>query len=130
MNETALRRMVAQMPTMAESDFDSILAELNPSQRQRVVGMLADFQPSEVRDEAEADFLPVLVPPDLSPWLVARVNGLADSGEETMDHFTITPHSARILRECAATMMPQPSGRVPSHSLLVRAWQRLAGASA
>ncbi len=119
-----LRRTIVQLRALPDTDFDSIVGELDDSQRSHVLGLLADFDgvnATETAPQMVAD--PVMLPPELSPWLAARVNGRGDSGDETADPFMIAPHAQTALRRCAAAMMPQPQAKPPRPSLLERIWQ-------
>jgi hypothetical protein len=107
-----LRKAVVRLHALPSEDFDAVVASLDGGERIRVLELLSEFdgEKSQVVDENET-FEEVVVPPDLSHWLVARVNGHSDFGEETADQFVMTHHARTILRQCAAIMMPQP-GRV------------------
>jgi hypothetical protein len=121
-----LRRHILRLRSLAANDFDIIVDGLDDTQREAVLKLLDDLEgrSETAAPEATAPLLdPVTLPPDLSPWLVARVNGQGDSGEETADPFTITAFAQQALRRCAAEMVPQKQEKAPSPSLLDRLWQ-------
>lgn len=124
-----LRRNILKLASLPTEDSDAIIQCLDDEQRKTVLDMLADLEGKRNTDtqQVPASLLePVLLPTDLSPWLVARVNGQSDYGEETADRFTIAPHAQRVLRRCAAAMVPQPPAKKAPPSLLERLWQGLA----
>lgn len=121
-----LRRHILRLRSLAANDFDKIVDGLDDPQREAVLKLLDDL---EGRTEAAASVVtvpmldPVTLPSDLSPWLVARVNGQSDSGEETADPFSITACAQKALRRCAAEMVPQKQEKAPSPSLIDRLWR-------
>lgn len=121
-----LRRHILRLRSFVANDFDMIVDGLDDKQRETVLKLLDDL---EGRTESAppvdpAPFLdPVTLPSDLSPWLVARVNGQGDSGEETADPFTISAYAQKALRRCAAQMVPQEHEKVLKLSLLDRLWR-------
>jgi hypothetical protein len=107
-NDRALRKAVAKLHALPPDDFDAVLASLEGAERARVLALLSEFDGAQSQTSSESEpFAEVVVPPDLSPWLVARVNGRGDPGDETADPFVITSHAQKVLRHCAAKMMPQ-----------------------
>lgn len=121
-----LRRHILKLRSFAAEDFDAIIDSLDDIQRGNVLDMLAEFDgvaETGMSEEPKLPMEPVILPAELSPWLVARVNGQGDSGEETADPFTISPHAQKALRRCAAAMVPQPPPKKASPSLVERVWQ-------
>lgn len=122
-SERALRRMILRLRDLSSEDFDAVIEMLDDSERPRVLKLLAQLgEQSQPHSStiATPPFAEVVLPSGLSPWLVARVNGKHDDGDETMDPFFMTPHAQQSLRRCAATMTPQPEKRASSPSLLSR----------
>jgi hypothetical protein len=121
-----LRRHILKLRSFVASDFDMIVDGLDDKQRETVLKLLDDL---DGRTEFAAPVVPaplldpVTLPSDLSPWLVARVNGQSDSGEETADPFTISAYAQKALRRCAAQMVPQEPERALKLSLLDRIWR-------
>jgi hypothetical protein len=127
--DRSLRRMVAQLKRLPDPDFGDIIDRLDDRQKARVLALVSDF---DGRTDAEAEPAPssamianVVIPEQISPWLAARINGRADSGEETADPFTLTPAAQAALRRCAATMVPPRPDQRRSPSLVSRLWARL-----
>jgi hypothetical protein len=119
--ERDLRKAVVRLHALPSNDFDAVIASLEAPERAHILTLLSKF--NGVHSEAPfagEPFAEVVVPPDLSPWLVARVNGQGDFGEETADPFVITSHAQMIVRQCAATMMPQPGASKRKLSLFDR----------
>lgn len=124
-----LRRHVLKLASFAPEDFDAIIQRLDDTQRKTVLAMLAELEgkPKSAGQQDPVSLAePVMLPAELSSWLVARVNGQSDYGEETADPFTISPHAQRALRRCAAAMVPQPPAKKATPSLLERVWQGFA----
>jgi hypothetical protein len=125
-SDRALRRMVGRLPTLSPGDFDAVLDALSLDQRNRVLELLKEFDDDTditSRDVAAFDrFETLVVPADLSPWLVARVNGNPRAGDEVTEIFSMTDHAAVTLRECAAEIEPQPARRFRTASLFSRLW--------
>lgn len=123
-----LRLMIARLGKLQPDDMDSILATLDDDQRSRAISLLAEFDGNariENDPEAMPPFDEVFIPDGVSPWLAARINGHADSGEETTDRFSLTPHAQSALRRCAVALAPAPTAGPKSPSLLDRVWSRL-----
>lgn len=121
-----LRKQIVRLRALSATDFDAVIDGLDQDQRHRVLTLLDELEgKSEAADTnvLPASFEPVLLPSDISPWLAARVNGREDSGEESADPFVMTPHTLKALRRCAAAMVPQPTPKTPTPSLLDRLWQ-------
>ncbi len=118
-----LRRAVVRLQTLPREDFDAVLETLDQAQRTRVLTLLSDLhgQPAcETSLEASQSFEAVVLPPNLSGWLVARINGHGDGGDETADQFVMTEHAHKALRRCAADLLPQPARVLPKPSLASR----------
>ena len=115
-----LRRMVAQLQAFPVDDFDSVMDDLAPEKRQRVAQLLREFEDADL-DHAfvssnKRSFQPKTVPPDLSPWLIARIN----EGHKEAKVISMTPHASFELRACAAELAPKPKHSAPTISLLSR----------
>ncbi len=107
----SLRRTVAQLQKVPPDDFEAILETLNAGQRRRVLVLLGDLQRQPSRDTSSDEavsFAEIVLPSGLSPWLIARINGSGDGGDETADQFSMTEHAHKMLRQCAAELAPQP----------------------
>jgi hypothetical protein len=118
-----LRRAVVQLQGLPREDFDAVLETLDPPQRTRVLTLLGDLQGLTACDdftEASQPFDAVVLPPDISGWLVARINGSGHGGDETADQFVMTDHAHKALRRCAADFVPQPGRVSPKPSLASR----------
>jgi hypothetical protein len=108
---------------MQPSDFDSIMAALSDSQRAKVVGLLQELDnnpANEALADNSTDYKPLVVPENLSAWLVARVNGNPAAGDEVVEQFAMTATATAALRDCAAELTPQPEQMFPRPSLLDR----------
>jgi hypothetical protein len=132
-SERALRRMVVKLREMPPVHFDAVIDTLTPQQRARVVDLLQQLEgesvESQLRAEVRAPHEPLAVPPELSAWLVARINGNPTAGEEVSDVFEMTEHATRVLRECAAELAPRPK-RSHGPSLFGIGFNRLIGREA
>lgn len=130
-SDHALRRMVARLPTMSKVDFDSIMQALSGGQRAKVIMLLEQLEGENVRPvdfgELHLVHAPLVVPDNLSSWLVARVNGNPAAGDEVAEQFSMTAHATAALRLCAAELVPQPQTKSSRPSLLEQLWQRFAG---
>ena len=128
--ERQLRAMIARLKNLASADFDAVLDGLDDEQRGRVVTLLAALEGADgLEHQTESlvtAFDPVVLPSDLSSWLVARINGRGDAGEETADQFEMTAFAHQALRHTAASFVPQPARRRHSTSLLGRFWKAMA----
>ena len=128
--ERQLRAMIARLKNLASGDFDAVLDGLDDEQRGRVVALLAALEGADgLEHQTESlvtAFDPVVLPPDLSSWLVARINGRGDAGDETADQFEMTAFAHQALRHTAASFVPQPARRRHSTSLLGRFWKAMA----
>lgn len=126
-----LRAMVARLKLLTPADFDAVMEDMDEDQRARVIRLLADLEGADEASVLAAEFSivafdPVILPPDLSPWLIARINGKGDGGEETADQFDMTSFAHASLRNTAASLVPQPVKRPQSTSLLGRFWKAMA----
>lgn len=122
-SDRALRRLVAELATVAPDDVQAILAGLEESQRETVEALLASYQ-----GEPEV----VVTPPvwtspasskieGLSPWLETRLNG------PDME-FAMTPAARQALNACAADLQPEAPVETPPLAK-ARPWlDRLLGA--
>jgi hypothetical protein len=125
-SDRALRRLVAELATVAPEDVQAILAGLEESQRETVEALLAGYQ-----GEPEVVVpLPVWTPPatarieGLSPWLEARLHGLPDT------EFAMTAAATQALNACAAGLQPEAPVEAPP-APRARPWlDRLLGARA
>jgi hypothetical protein len=118
-----LRRAVVRLQSLPRDDFDAVLDTLDQGQRSRVLALLDGLQGRSMPDvptDASKPFDAVVLPPDISPWLVARINGSGDAGDETADQFVMTEHAHKALRRCAASLLPQPVPVTPTPSLASR----------
>lgn len=126
-SEKDLRRAVLRLKSLAPSDFDAVLQELDDDQKRRTLDLLQAMQPAEPDEDsaiwAESS-LDVLAPEGVSPWLLARVNGVGDTGEETADRFSLTGHAQARLRACSAAMVPEKDRKRKAPSLLDRLWSQ------
>jgi hypothetical protein len=77
--------------------------------------------------DLKVNHMPLVVPENLSPWLVARVNGNPGAGDEVVEQFSMTAHATAALRLCAAELVPQPPAKSTRPSLFDKLWQRLVG---
>jgi hypothetical protein len=122
-SERMLRRAVAKLQTLPPAYCDAVLDTLDQIQRSRVLTLLDGLQERSAPDVSAAvpsPFDDVILPPNLSPWLVARINGSGDDGNETADQFIMTVHARKALRRCAADLVPQPVRHSPTPSLASR----------
>lgn len=127
--ERALRRMLLRLQSLPREDFDAIVEKLENAERQRVLGLLSELEGQGLASNSDtqpADFAEVILPTGISSWLAARVNGSNDSGDETLDHFCLTPKTQAALRKSAASLLPQPKKAVRPISLLGRVWSGFA----
>ena len=123
--DRGLRRAVAQLQDMEAEDFDAVIGSLDAGQRKRVLSLLdqmrgALMEPVALPGVGAMDR--ICLPADLSPWLVARING----GQEDTpgaERFTMTEHAHQALRGCAASLLPQPYRKIGAESLLARIGQ-------
>jgi hypothetical protein len=130
--DRALRKAVLRLKMLPVQDFDAVIAGLGDGHRNRTLALLAELEGEDESAQAaqfakvqvEANFEPVLLPDDLSPWLKARVNGKGEDGEESADQFDITRHAHLALRRCAAELVPQPEKPVTRISLFDRLWEK------
>jgi hypothetical protein len=123
--DRSLRLMVARLGKMRADDMDAVLDQLDEVQKSRILSLLGEFEGDEGvkgNDETPILFDEIVIPDRISPWLAARVNGRADSGDETTDQFTLTPHAQAALRRCAAAMVPEVISKPRAPSLLDRMW--------
>lgn len=119
----SLRRTVAQLQKVPPDDFEAILETLNADQRRRVLVLLGDLQGQSSRDTSSDEavsFAEIVLPSGLSPWLIARINGSGDGGDETADQFSMTEYAHKMLRQCAAELAPQPAPSSVKPSLASR----------
>lgn len=127
--DRSLRLMVAKLRRLPDSDFRAIVDQLDDDQRMRVMTLVDDFdgRPElEVKPPANLAMTDnVIIPDKISPWLAARINGRADSGEETDDQFMLTSHAQAALRRCAASLVPDAPVPPRAPSLASRIWKRL-----
>ncbi|WP_296198648.1 hypothetical protein [Sphingorhabdus sp.] len=130
-SDQALRRMVARMPSMAKADFDAIMEDLSDQQSVKVLALLKELEGSHVEDiaanELQPHHTPLIVPDNLSSWLVARVNGNPAAGDEVVEQFSMTQHAISELRVCAAELVPQPETGTKRPSLLDQLFRRFIG---
>lgn len=127
--DRSLRLLVARLGKMRGEDMEAILDQLDETQKSRILSLLGEFdgdQDVEANDNAPLPFDEIVIPDHISPWLAARINGRADSGEETTDRFILTQHAQAALRRCAAEMVPQVSEKRRMPSLFDRMWSLLA----
>lgn len=126
--DKALRRAVVKLQALPVHDFEAVVDSLDDRQRGRILDLLDQLngaQPDAPLASGTTADAVLKLPDDLSSWLVARVNGREDCGEESADPFTIAPHAQAALRRCATKMVPQPLSKPSSPSLLDRVLSRL-----
>ena len=130
-SDQVLRRMVARMPSMAKADFDAIMEVLSDQQSVRVLALLRELEGGYVEgitaNQLQQDHTPLIVPDNLSSWLVARVNGNPAAGDEVVEQFSMTQHAISELRVCAAELVPQPKTGTKRPSLLDQLFRRFIG---
>jgi len=114
------------MPSMAKADFAAILETLSDEQRAKVLVLLEELE-GGIPDELQLNHSPLIVPDNLSPWLVARVNGSPAAGDEVVEQFSMTPHATAALRACAAELVPQPAVETRRPSLIDQLFSRFKG---
>jgi hypothetical protein len=122
-SDRSLRLMVARLGKMRADDMDAVLDQFDEAQKSRILSLLGELDGEDnvrTSDEAPISFDEITIPDRISPWLAARINGRADSGEETTDQFTLTPHAQATLRRCAAAMVPNVVAKLRPPSLLDR----------
>jgi hypothetical protein len=123
-SDRALRRMIAQLPTMDATDFDYVIGSLEQEQRSRVLEMLKTLEGERYEAialrEVQAPFEPLPIPEDISPWLAARINGNPMAGEEVTDFFALTPKASSALREAVSELFKASHQASPAPSLLDR----------
>jgi hypothetical protein len=122
-SERMLRRAVAQLQTLPSTDFDAVLDTLDQNQRARVLTLLKGLQgqpASDMHNDGPSPFEAVVLPSDISLWLVARINGSGEGGHETTDPFVMTEHAQMALRRCAAGLVLQPARGAYAPSLVSR----------
>jgi hypothetical protein len=127
--DRSLRLMVARLGKMRGDDMEAVLDQLDETQKSRILSLLGEFDGDEgveANDNAPMPFDDIVIPDRISPWLAARINGRADSGEETTDRFMLTPYAQAALRRCAAAMVPQVAAKPPAPSLFDRMWSLFA----
>jgi hypothetical protein len=124
-SDRSLRLMVTRLGKMRGDDMEAVLNQLDEAQKSRILSLLGEFEGGEGAEaniNAPVPFDDIVIPDRISPWLAARINGRADSGEETVDQFIVTPHAQKALRRCAAAMAPQVVAKRRKPSLFDRMW--------
>lgn len=114
--DRALRRQVALLQELDESDRVGVLELLDEREREAVLALLAGGEPPARQAGQPVPAGETLVLPDgLSPWLRERLGqGDGAAGES----FAVTRHSLEQLRACVAELVPQPAPRRPWHARL------------
>lgn len=129
-SDRALRRMVSRLPSMKKADFDAIMKTLSDEHRAKVIILLEELEGSQSKvdalDETTLRNPLITVPDNLSPWLVARVNGNPAAAAEMIEQFSMTAHAQASLRLCAAELVPQPT-KSARPSLFGQLWMHLVG---
>lgn len=88
----ALRAMAADLAALGEADLDAVLGELDPSDRSRLLELIAAFRSGDRLAGAPPAAVPA---PALSPWLTRRLAGEAPD---------LTPRALEALRSAAAAV--------------------------
>ncbi len=134
-SDRALRRAVAQLAAAASEDIEAVLQELDPRQRETVLGLLGELVggAGAAPDDGD-DAAAVARRIGLSPWLVTRVCGEAP-GQRGVNlrgdaitaavqrDFVMTPTAAAALR--ASVLEAEQSGQASAQAASVAWWRRL-----
>lgn len=106
--DRALRRQVARLQELEESDRVAILERLDAAERSAVLALIANgtVTPPPQRPPVEGDDL--VLPAGLSPWLKSRLEAPAEFG--------MSEHTLAALRACVVELVPQPAP--PGRSLI------------
>jgi hypothetical protein len=127
-SDHALRRMVAKIPLMSRLDFDFIMDGFSELHRAKILILLKELEGENVDasdlSELQLNHTPLLVPDNLSPWLVARVNGNPAAGDVVVEQFSMTAYATATLRKCATELVPQPKTKSARPSLFSKLWRR------
>lgn len=121
--DRALRRQVALLQELDESDRIGVLELLGEAERDAVLTLLAGGTIAPAQEQIPpADAL--VLPQGLSPWLRERL-GQADGA--SAESFAVTQHSLEQLRACVAELVPQPPRQRAWHAPLTGWLARLRG---
>lgn len=104
--DRALRRQIALLEELQETDRLAVLGMLDDDAREDVLTLLAGTK-VEARPQVEpAKVEQQTLPEGLSGWLRARLGQAVETG--VGETFAITEHCLAQLRNCVAEMVPQP----------------------
>lgn len=106
--DRALRRQVAMLEELDETDRVAVLALLDDSQRDVVLNLLAMGTVAYNVDPVPPPIDQLVLPDGLSPWLRSRLGQPADGSDP--EKFAVTDHCLEQLRACVAKLVPQPQG--------------------
>jgi hypothetical protein len=142
--DRALRRLVADLASLAPDDVEAILGELEPGQRARTQALLAHYigaSPTLAAPSVDDDAHRLAATPGLSPWLAARLlppgadpGGPAKVGgaslAATSARGAMTPRARDALRAAVAGLTlddPPPTARSPGRPALFTRLRRAIG---
>ena len=106
--DRSLRRLVAELATVAPEDIETVLDDLDPPQRRQFQALMAEYLGQPVAAPLAPEVAPVAgpsAPPGLSPWLAARI--------DEPESFAMAPAARTALRACAASLEPEEAPGSP-----------------